>query len=733
MSQTNTKTSLRSLLIVPFVVQLGLVVGVVGWLSFRNGQRAINDLANQLETEIAIRIEQEVENFLTQPHAVHEVILAGHRSGLLDLNDWPTVEPYFWRQAQTMLVPDLLWATPDGKILGVQGKDDGSFAVRFKDESTNGNRQKYLLDTQGQRTELIQDKPYDTTARPWYQAALAAQQPSWTELYPSSNVLFPEVSAVHPVYDATGELLGVLGSELTLKHLGSFMHDLEVSPSGQAFIVEQDGDLVVSSTEEAPFATVDAVDVRQRVLESQNPVTQATAQYIVDELGGFEAIQTAQSFAFQRAGERQLVRIQPIQRIHGIDWLVVIVVPERDFMAQIHANTRTTIGLSVGALVVATVLGLYTSRWLVQPLARLNSASEAIASGDLEQTVPDSNIQEVSHLAQTFNRMGAQLQAAFASLRQLNQELEERVGARTVDLQAKNQELEVALERIQTTQTQMVAQEKLASLGSLTAGIAHEIKNPLNFINNFADLSVELGDELQEALETHQAKLDPEWFEEVTEILDTLKANVGRIESHSQRADKIVANMLLHARNGRDEWGAVHLNTLLGDVINLAYHGMRASYQSFKLAIDEQYDQSINTITACAQDLNRALLNMVSNACYATYQRQIAESEESAAFQPQLTVTTVNQPDTVEIRLRDNGMGMTPEVKAKIFEQFFTTKPAGEGTGLGLSLAYNIIVEQHQGAIAVVSEPNAYTEFTITLPKESRPSPVPTPSGLGSA
>ena len=719
MSKPFQKVPLRPILIVPFVVQIFAAVGLIGWLSWQNSQKAVNDIADRLLEEIGDRITHNASMFLDKPQDVHDLVAASIQSGNVKIEgeDISSLQPYFWRQVQTNLVPDLLFANPAGEIVGVQTRSDRTMALRIKDSSTGAYRQKYILDDRGKRTELIQNKVYDPVARPWYQAALKAGKPTWSQVYPSTNLLFPEISAVRPIYDRSGNLLGVLGSELTLEHISNLLRGLHISESGQAFIMERNGALIASSTAEAPFLLDEEQEIRLLTKKSKNPLTQATARYLLDRFVSLEQITQSHRLEFKLNGERQMVWIDPLQDGRSIDWLVVVVVPESDFMARINANSRTTIWLCLGALGLAIAIGIYTSRWVTQPVLRLSQASKAIAAGKLNQRVEESNVTEINRLSSSFNRMAKQLQDSFQALETVNQELEVRVEQRTADLKDKNEALAEALDRLKATQTQMIAQEKLASLGSLTAGIAHEIKNPLNFVNNFSELSVELTDELTEEIEDRKEELDPEFVEDMTEIVDLLKTNVSKIEHHGKRADKIVSNMLMHSRSGESEWVKVDLNELVCEAIDLAYHGMRAKQSDFNIALDADYDESIAPIEVSPQDLNRVFLNIASNACYAVYQRQQTEGRD---FTPVLKVRTGNLGDRIEIRISDNGIGMTPEVRDRVFEQFFTTKPTGEGTGLGLSLSYNIVVEQHQGTIEVESKSGVYTEFAVTLPKSIR-------------
>ena len=269
---------------------------------------------------------------------------------------------------------------------------------------------------------------------------------------------------------------------------------------------------------------------------------------------------------------------------------------------------------------------------------------------------------------------------------------------------------------MRTAQDRLVQTEKLASLGQLTAGIAHEIKNPLNFVNNFSGVSVELIDELQEILAT--VKIDGKAREEITELADTLRGNLEKIVQHGKRADSIVKNMLLHSREGSGEHRPVDINAIVEESLNLAYHGARAEKQGFNITLERSFDPAAGEVDLFPQEITRVLLNLISNGFYAATKRKGQNGNE--AYEPILTAATKNLGDRVEIRIRDNGTGIPPEVKAKMFNPFFTTKPAGEGTGLGLSLSHDIIVKQHAGSIAVDTEPGKFTEFKIVLPRTRR-------------
>jgi two-component system, NtrC family, sensor kinase len=280
-------------------------------------------------------------------------------------------------------------------------------------------------------------------------------------------------------------------------------------------------------------------------------------------------------------------------------------------------------------------------------------------------------------------------------------------------VEARTRELAKSLEELRTAQDRLVQTEKLASLGQLTAGIAHEIKNPLNFVNNFSSVSVELIDELREALAG--AHLDDKRRTDIAEIADMLQGNLDKVVQHGKRADSIVKNMLLHSREGSGEHRPVDINALVEESLNLAYHGARAEKQSFNIALERSFDPAAGEVDLFPQEITRVLLNLISNGFYAAAKRKA--QTDGAGYEPTLTAATKNLGDRVEIRIRDNGTGIPPEVKEKMFNPFFTTKPAGEGTGLGLSISHDIIVKQHAGTIAVDTETGHFTEFKIVLPR----------------
>ncbi len=368
-----------------------------------------------------------------------------------------------------------------------------------------------------------------------------------------------------------------------------------------------------------------------------------------------------------------------------------------NFYRVARLTDRIILLIFLVSTVVAVAVAYRVSRHLTRGLSELKDGAAAIGGGDLDQRIALGSKDELGDLARAFNDMTGNLSTARTELTAANEK--ER---------NKSAELEKAMEQLRKAQGQLIVQQKLASLGSLTAGIAHEIKNPLNFVTNFAEVSGEMVDEIRESIKS------PEELAAVEDLLDDLQQNVAKIKEHGKRADSIVRGMLMHSRGQSGERETADINALLAEYINLAYHGMRAQNSNFNITIETHYEEGLAPVSVIPNDLGRVFLNIANNACFAAHEKK---QQAGDAFAPTLTASTRSLGESLEIRIRDNGNGIPEEIRNRIFEPFFTTKPAGSGTGLGLSMSYDIVVEAHKGAIRVESEPGKFTEFIITLPK----------------
>jgi len=382
--------------------------------------------------------------------------------------------------------------------------------------------------------------------------------------------------------------------------------------------------------------------------------------------------------------------------------------------------------LNILSTVGALLLGwLFVGRHLVRRLVGLAAAMRSMAVGDLEVPVKVGGNDEVTDMAkalEVFRRYALEVQ-------RLN--LVEKLAE---ELDAKNQTLEQTLENLKQAQEQVVAEQKLASLGQLTAGVAHEIKNPLNFINNFSDVSVELIDEIEEIMEEGQNGQDgqngkagqdgqdgqAETVEEINAILSDLRLNLQKVKEHGQRADGIVRSMLEHSRSTPGEWRETDVNALLKQYMDLAYHAMRAHNSNFNVTMSEELDPEMGPLEVVPQDIGRVFLNLVTNACQAIEEKRQQSGDD---YDPQLRVSSRRLGDRAEFCVRDNGPGIPEEIRERIFEPFMTTKRTGEGTGLGLSLTTDILT-RHGGSIHVDSEEGVFTEMTVVLPLEPPPEAI---------
>jgi signal transduction histidine kinase len=358
----------------------------------------------------------------------------------------------------------------------------------------------------------------------------------------------------------------------------------------------------------------------------------------------------------------------------------------------------------LGAVLIAW---LFVDRWLMRRLTALAAKMREMAAGDITIPVESSGNDEVTEMAEALEVFRAHA----LEVRRLN--LVEKLAD---ELNDKNTELQDTLDQLTAAQDRIITQEKLASLGQLTAGIAHEIKNPLNFVNNFSDVSVELIEELRELLNTMKTAASDEARAEIEDILSDLTLNLDRIRKHGQRADGIVRGMLDHSRESTGELERTDVNGLLEEFVSLAYHGIRAQDSSFNVAIEQSYGEDVKPMLVVRQDLGRAFLNIVTNGLQALQEKARNGAND---FEPKIQVTTRQVGTRIEIRIHDNGPGIPNGVAEKIFTPFFTTKPAGLGTGLGLSITYDIVVKQHGGALNVTSEVGEFTEFVMELPEQT--------------
>jgi len=499
-----------------------------------------------------------------------------------------------------------------------------------------------------------------------------------------------------------GQHAGVTAAEVNLKFIWDLITAMQVGRTGYAYVVNSRGRLIAHPDLSLVLRETDLSHLPQvaAALASLHQGVPANGAHT----------------AAGPAGGPVLTAYAPVPRL---DWIVFVELPLREALAPVYASLWRMAALLALGLLLAAGAGTVLAQRMVVPIRRLQSGAERLGSGERSQPIDIRTGDEIETLADRFNQMAAKVQESHDTL-------EAKVEARTEALQAREQDArdarlaaEQALVDLHKTQDRLVETQKLAALGQLTAGIAHEIKNPLNFVNNFAELSAELTDELRGLLAAEDAALPEAARTQADDLTRMLDGNLAKIVEHGRRADSIVKNMLLHSRAGAGERRPANLNALVEESLNLAYHGARAEKPDFNVTLCKDLDPGVGDLELYPQELTRVLLNLFGNGFYAVSERQRIAREPG--FEPTLSVTTRALADRVEIRVRDNGTGIPDAARAKIFDPFFTTKPAGEGTGLGLSLSFDIVVKQHGGTFDVETEPGAFTEFIVTLPRAMMP------------
>jgi two-component system NtrC family sensor kinase len=479
---------------------------------------------------------------------------------------------------------------------------------------------------------------------------------------------------------------GVSIAEVNLKLIWDVVSQIKVGEHGRAYVVDARGQLIAHPDISLVLRNTDMSKLVQ--------VKAALAGEVMsDELQGAPNIQS----------QKVLTASAPIPPLR---WTMFVELPVEEAYASLYAALQRLAIVLLAASIFAVLAGILLARRMVGPIQALRAGAARIGGGDFAQRISIKTGDELEGLADQFNDMGARLQESYA-------DLEKKVESRT-------RELSQSLNDLRAAQGRLIQTEKLASLGQLTAGIAHEIKNPLNFVNNFSAVSAELIDELNEVLKS--ADLDDKTREEIDELTHMLKGNLEKVVQHGKRADSIVKNMLLHSREGSGERRPADINAIVEESLNLAYHGARAEKPGFNITLKRDLDPDAGMIDLYPQEITRVFLNLISNGFYAATKRKQAGEE---GFEPTLFASTKNLGNRAEIRIRDNGVGIPPEVKEKIFNPFFTTKPAGEGTGLGLSISHDIVVKQHGGTIDIDTKPGAFTEFIITLPRQLAAQNIP--------
>ncbi|MBD2197732.1 HAMP domain-containing protein [Calothrix anomala FACHB-343] len=715
---------LQMVLIVPFVVQIFAAVGLVGYISFKNGQKAVQELADQLMDRTNSIVEQHLNSYLAIPHKVNQINADAIAMGLLDVRDRQTLSKYFWKLMQAYDLTYIGIGLTTGEGAGAARYDGKTITIDDWGAKLPKNGKNYATDELGNRTIINNTFDYNNSQETWYSEPIKAGKPIWSRIYSwnGDNDSYITAATGRPIYDAQNRLIGMVGADIHLLKLSKFLQSLDVSRTGQVFIMERNGMLIANSSNYQPFALVNQQIQRLRATEIPDPIVKAIAQNIQQQAHRFESINQRQKLHFKLQGETNFVYVTPWHDEYGLDWLVVVSVPEKAFMANINANNKTTIALCMTALAVAIFIGYLTSVWITQPILRMKLASQAIASGKLDQKVDTNNIQELNILALAFNNMAQQLSESFTALEVSKAELEDRVEERTA-------ELKTALSELQRTQAQVIQSEKMSSLGQLVAGVAHEINNPVNFIHgNIAHLN-EYTQDLLRMLHLYQERypdtdsqiqalaeeIDLEFMsEDMQKMLSSMKMGTDRIRS-------IVLSLRNFSRIDESEFKAVNIHEGIESTLLILQHRLQEQPEHPAIEVIRDYGD-LPPVECYPGKLNQVFMNILLNAIDAldevNIQGTYVQHRENLS---RITIhTDVIDTQWVEIAIADNGPGMSVNVKNRIFDPFFTTKPVGKGTGMGMAISYQIITEKHGGKLDCFSTQGQGTELKIQIPIQQK-------------
>jgi signal transduction histidine kinase len=754
---------IQTLLILLFVLQIIVTVGIVGYLSFKNGQEATEELAEDIQREVQTTIDRHLDEYLETPVRIIKTNMDAYELRILDLFNFKTTGQYFWKQLNIFDVSYIGFATIQGEYIGAGDYNRGNFYIEEIPLRQKKRFYTYSTNHRGDRLKIVSIQHLDFLDKAWYKDGIKANNLIWSKIYQwKTDPRIVSIAASYPIRDRFNRLVGLLSVDLQLSYISNLLNKLTIGKTGEAFILERSGLLVASSTEEPPFVRMNGKAHRLDGKNSKDLRIQTTTKYLKQRFHNLDRIKELSQFQIEIDNKPHYVLVSPWKDSFGLDWLVVTVVPKSDFMGKIDENNRTTIRLCLVALLFSVLFGIITSRWIAKPILQLNKAAKEIAGGNLNQTVDLDRHDEVGELARSFNTMAAQLSNSFGKLQSVNDAL----AASQEQLAQYNQTLE---EQVQKRTEELIQSEKMAALGQLTAGIAHEINNPLGAIQAATEnVNTAFEQSLQE-LPQLLLKLNTEQLDGFLIFLATIRQPKEVLSSKEERHLKRKLKQELEALEVKgastlaDILSRMRVNTLSDSLISLlkakeAISIVGTAHQLFIVADSSQtarlaveragkivfalknyirqnssiamvkasIAEGIDTVLTIYQNYLKRGVEVIKNynpvppiLCYPEELTQvwtnlIHNAIQAMNYRGELTIALSQENNHLLVEFTDSGAGVPPEIIDKIFQPFFTTKPIGEGTGLGLDIVRKII-EKHRGRIEVTSVPGR-TKFSVWLP-----------------
>ncbi|MEG3880345.1 ATP-binding protein, partial [Microcoleus sp. herbarium7] len=664
------RVPLRITLTVPFILQTVTIVSLVGYLSFRNGQKAVQEIASNLQGEISDRIQEHLVNYLDKSHTIVKLNVAIAKLDKLNSEDLQTTERYFWNQIQILSsVKQIYLGSEDGQFIGVSIDESGKFVSRITENFPR--RSYYALDYQGNKIELLRSEPnYDPRSRPWYIGATAGKDPIWTDIYTFFQGDLG-ITAAQSFYDSQGNFRGVMAVDIVLGQISDFLRGMKISRSGQIFIIERSGALVGSSTDEQPYRMIaNEKAKRLQAIDSKNILTRETAKHIISKFNLAQA-EPPKSLKFQLNGEWIFVHIRSYRDSIGLDWLVVVVIPESDFMAEINANTRLTIVLCLVALILATIIGILTARSIADPILCLNLAAKNIACGEWDQTLEFDRADEVGELAKSFTSMVSQLQTSFATLENQNQELQQL--------------------------------DKLKD--EFLANTSHELRTPLNGMIGIAESMIDGA---------------------TGTLSEIQQQNLSMIATSGRRLNELVDNILDFAQLKNQKLELQLRSVEIKSIAEVVITVSQSLIGTKNLQLINNIPADLPLVLADENRLQQIFYNLIGNAikftdCGAVEISAKIVTADGETSIPRLSLSNIppSSPDfMIAVTVSDTGIGIPGDRLDRIFEPFeqgdgSAVRQYG-GTGLGLTLSKQF-VELHGGKIYAESEVGIGSRFTFTL------------------